>query len=46
MRGYVGKRPRTWVSPNDAGRGALESHVAALERVVETSRRLSDDAGS
>ncbi|MFD7291971.1 transcriptional regulator [Streptomyces sp. NPDC059897] len=45
-KGYVGQRPRTWVSLSDAGRGALEGHVAALQQVVETSRRLSDDAGS
>ncbi|MGW2339110.1 transcriptional regulator [Streptomyces sp. NPDC001661] len=45
-KGYVGKRPLAWVSPSDAGRGALEGHVAALQQVVETSRRLSDDAGS
>jgi DNA-binding MarR family transcriptional regulator len=43
-KGYVGKRPRTWVSLSDAGRGALESHVAALQHVVEASRRLADDA--
>ncbi|MEU7164032.1 transcriptional regulator [Streptomyces morookaense] len=45
-KGYVGKRPRTWVSLSDAGRGALEGHVAALQQVVEASRRLAGDAGS
>ncbi|MFZ3573256.1 winged helix-turn-helix domain-containing protein [Streptomyces sp. BH097] len=43
-KGYVGKRPRTWVSLSDAGRGALENHVAALQQVVETSRRRADDS--
>lgn len=42
-KGYVGKRPRTWVSLSDTGRGALESHVAALQQVVETSRRSRAD---
>ncbi|MFZ3554638.1 winged helix-turn-helix domain-containing protein [Streptomyces sp. BH055] len=43
-KGYVGKRPRTWVSLSDTGRGALENHVAALQQVVETSRRRADDS--
>lgn len=43
-KGYVGKRPRTWVSLSETGRGALESHVAALQQVVETSRRRADDS--
>ncbi|WP_425839831.1 winged helix-turn-helix domain-containing protein [Streptomyces fractus] len=38
-KGYVGKRPRTWVSLSGTGRGALEHHVAALQQVVEASRR-------
>ncbi|MET8472398.1 transcriptional regulator [Streptomyces sp. NPDC006422] len=44
-KGYVGKRPRTWVSLSETGRSALESHVAALQQVVETSRhRRTDDS--
>ncbi|MGW2340411.1 winged helix-turn-helix domain-containing protein [Streptomyces sp. NPDC001661] len=43
-KGYVGKRPRTWVSLSETGRGALENHVAALQQVVETSRRRADDS--
>ncbi|MFF3493297.1 winged helix-turn-helix domain-containing protein [Streptomyces sp. NPDC002795] len=43
-KGYVGKRPRTWVSLGEAGRGALENHVAALQQVVEASRRRADEA--
>ncbi|WP_326688834.1 MULTISPECIES: transcriptional regulator [unclassified Streptomyces] len=38
-KGYVGKRPRTWISLNQAGRDALEGHMAAMRRVVEESQR-------
>lgn len=41
-KGYVGKRPRTWVSLSAHGRAALENHVAALQRVVEQSRQTAD----
>jgi DNA-binding MarR family transcriptional regulator len=34
-KGYVGKRPRTWLSLTTAGRGAFNAHVAALQRIVE-----------
>jgi DNA-binding MarR family transcriptional regulator len=40
-KGYVGKRPRTWISLSQTGRDALESHVAALHRVVEESQRAA-----
>ncbi|HMK98358.1 MAG TPA: transcriptional regulator [Acidimicrobiales bacterium] len=33
-KGYVGKRPRTWLSLTDAGRRAFGSHVAALEAIA------------
>lgn len=38
-KGYVGKRPRTWLDLSDAGRRALEGHVAALQGIVESSRQ-------
>lgn len=41
-KGHVGKRPRTWLSLTRAGRDALESHVAALHRVVEESQRTAE----
>lgn len=41
-KGYVGKRPRTWINLSQAGRDALEAHVAALRRVVEESRRTAE----
>ncbi|MFE2441835.1 winged helix-turn-helix domain-containing protein [Stenotrophomonas sp. NPDC087984] len=40
-KGYVGKRPRTWLALTPTGRAALERHVAALHRVVEESRRAA-----
>lgn len=40
-KGYVGKRPRTWLSLTAAGRSALEGHVAALQGIVEKSQRTA-----
>ncbi|GAA2606453.1 transcriptional regulator [Streptomyces axinellae] len=40
-KGYVGKRPRTWVNLTGAGRSALEGHMAAMRRVVEESQRVA-----
>ncbi|MEU8514921.1 transcriptional regulator [Kitasatospora sp. NPDC048722] len=33
-KGYVGKRPRTWLSATRAGRAALAAHLAELQRLV------------
>lgn len=33
-KGYVGKRPRTWLSLTPAGRDAFDAHVAALQQIV------------
>lgn len=33
-KGYVGKRPRTWVSISSDGRGRLDSHINALREVA------------
>lgn len=33
-KGYVGKRPRTWVSITAEGRRRLESHVRALRELA------------
>jgi hypothetical protein len=33
-KGYVGKRPRTWLSLTPPGREAFDAHVAALQHVV------------
>ena len=33
-KGYVGKRPRTWLSATETGRAALRQHLDALRAVV------------
>jgi DNA-binding MarR family transcriptional regulator len=33
-KGYVGKRPRTWLAISAAGREALARHVAALQVIA------------
>ncbi len=34
-KGYVGKRPRTWLQLTDAGRDAPSARVRALPRIVD-----------
>jgi DNA-binding MarR family transcriptional regulator len=34
-KGYVGKRPRTWLSLTAQGRKAFASHLAALRAIAE-----------
>lgn len=36
-KGYVGKRPRTWVRSTSAGRRALHRHVQALRSITGDS---------
>src|SRR5436190_731155 len=33
-KGYVGKRPRTWLRLSATGRSALSRHVAALQQIA------------
>ncbi len=33
-KGYVGKRPRTWLSLTRAGRAAWTAHLAALREIA------------
>jgi DNA-binding transcriptional ArsR family regulator len=33
-KGYVGKRPRTWLNLSAAGRAALSGHIEALQRIA------------
>ncbi|MGW6915691.1 transcriptional regulator [Kitasatospora sp. NPDC054939] len=33
-KGYVGKRPRTWLAATGAGRTALADHLAVLQRLA------------
>lgn len=34
-KGYVGKRPRTWLSLTSQGRAAFQSHLEALRAIAE-----------
>jgi DNA-binding MarR family transcriptional regulator len=34
-KGYVGKRPRTWLRLTDAGREALSRHLTALHALIK-----------
>lgn len=37
-KGYVGRRPRTWMQLTATGRHALERHIAGLERIVQQAQ--------
>jgi DNA-binding MarR family transcriptional regulator len=37
-KGYVGKRPRTWLNLTDTGRTALAEHITALQAIAEKAR--------
>ncbi|WP_370882725.1 winged helix-turn-helix domain-containing protein [Kineosporia succinea] len=39
-KGYVGKRPRTWLRLSPAGRNALAGHIRYLQEVARTAREL------
>lgn len=39
-KGYVGKRPRTWLSLTDDGRGALARHLTDLHASSRTSKPI------
>ncbi|MEO3892263.1 transcriptional regulator [Nonomuraea sp. B5E05] len=38
-KGFVGKRPRTWLSLTDAGRDAFQSYMATLRQITEGTSR-------
>lgn len=46
-KGYVGKRPRTWLNLSAAGRAALGAHIAKLQEIAtviaETSPTVSSE---
>ena len=42
-KGYVGKRPRTWLSLTSAGRRAFADHLAALGEIAQGSRTALGD---
>jgi DNA-binding MarR family transcriptional regulator len=37
-KGYVGKRPRTWLNLTDTGRDNLAEHISALQAIAEKAR--------
>ena len=36
-KGYVGKRPRTWLSLTEEGRAAFQGHLAVLRQIAAQS---------
>ena len=41
-KGYVGKRPRTWLALSPAGRAALDAHLAALGEIAAGTQGSGD----
>jgi DNA-binding MarR family transcriptional regulator len=39
-KGFVGKRPRTWLSLTKSGRRAFEHHLTALREIAQGSASL------
>lgn len=37
-KGYVGKRPRTWLNLTDTGRDTLAEHISALQAIADRAR--------
>lgn len=42
-KGYVGKRPRTWVRTTAAGRERLRAHLAALQQIADHAQKAATD---
>ncbi|WP_336211837.1 winged helix-turn-helix domain-containing protein [Nonomuraea sp. LPB2021202275-12-8] len=38
-KGFVGKRPRTWLALTDEGRSAFQDYTAILRRITEGTHR-------
>jgi DNA-binding MarR family transcriptional regulator len=38
-KGYVGKRPRTWINLTESGRHALHAHIQALQHIATQSQQ-------
>lgn len=45
-KGYVGRRPRTWLQLTGAGRDALERHIAGLALIVRQGRAAGAGQGT
>ena len=39
IKGYHGKRPRTWLTLTDTGRTAFDAYLATLQEIVGTTAR-------
>ncbi|MEV4561296.1 transcriptional regulator [Kitasatospora sp. NPDC049285] len=44
-KGYVGKRPRTWLSATERGRAVLAAHLAALQQLAAAAEAAGAEAG-
>ncbi|MFB7380686.1 transcriptional regulator [Kitasatospora purpeofusca] len=44
-KGYLGRRPRPWLSLTSQGRAALDRHLAALQALVATTHRAGTRTG-
>jgi DNA-binding MarR family transcriptional regulator len=40
-KGYVGKRPRTWVRATATGRERLRAHLAALQQIADSAEQAA-----
>ncbi|MGY5130030.1 transcriptional regulator [Streptomyces nigrescens] len=40
-KGYVGKRPRTWVRATAVGRERLRAHLAALQQIADRAEQAA-----
>jgi DNA-binding MarR family transcriptional regulator len=40
-KGYLGRRPRTWLALTPAGRAAFEGHLAALDALTRRGHDLA-----
>lgn len=45
-KGYVGKRPRTWLSVTRKGRRAFDDHVATLREIAEGINAVASDTAT
>lgn len=45
-KGYLGRRPRTWLALTPAGRTAFEGHLAALDALTRCGHALGGASGS
>ncbi len=41
-KGYVGKRPRTWLSLTSTGREAFEAHCATLRTIADSAESFQE----